>query len=231
MTQPSPPSTSLSDRVANGRWYFYVTVLTGGFLAALPFWHAARRLGRPSVQRLAWIYTAVDVFLFVLMALTPDRNPDGSSGNSTISTIGGMAVVAVVVIGCYQLVGLRREVYGGRRDDARLSSGDVLARAVATRQRRQDARKLREQDTGLARELGIGRPDLGRGYDDGGLVDLNTASAALIASVSGIEREHAEAVVAARSARGGSYIALGEVFIESALPSHVQDQLREHAVL
>lgn len=232
MTQQAPPSTtSLSDRVANGRWYFYVTVLTGGFLAALPFWHAAQRLRRPSVQRLAWIYTAVDVFLVVLMALTPDRNPDGSSGNSTISTIGGMAVVAVVVIGCYQLVGLRREVYGGRRDDARLSSADVVARAVATRQRRQDARRLHEQDPGLARELGIGRPDLGRGYDDGGLVDLNTASAALIASVSGIDREHADAVVAARSARGGTYLAVAEAFIETDLPSHVQDQLREHAIV
>ena len=222
---------SFSDRLANGRWYFYVTVFTAGFLAALPFWHAARRLDRPSVRRLAWIYTAVGGFLVVLMALTPEPNPDGSSGNATISTIGGLAVVAVVVIACYQLVGLRREVYDGRRNDVRTSSADVMARAVATRQRRQDARRLHEEDPALARELGIGRPDLGRGYDDGGLVNINTASASLIATVSGIDSEHADAVVAARSARGGTYIALGEVFIEAHLPSHVQDQLREHAVL
>ncbi|MDK3258542.1 helix-hairpin-helix domain-containing protein [Blastococcus capsensis] len=247
MTQPSPPSswqhaahaggsaqgsgtTSLADRLANGRWYFYVTVFTAGFLAALPFWHAAQRLGRPSVRRLALIYTAVGAFLVVLMALTPEPNPDGSSGNSTISTIGGMAVVAVVVIGCYQLVGLRREVYG-RGNGVRMSSADVVARAVATRQRRQEARRLHETDPALARELGIGRPDLGRGYDDGGLVDLNTASAALIATVSGIDREHADAVVAARSARGGTYLTVAEAFIEAHLPSHVQDQLREHAVV
>lgn len=248
MNQPSPPSfpqratyaggpaqaggtTSLADRLANGRWYFYVTVFTAGFLAALPFWHAARRLDRPSVRRLALIYTAVGAFLVVLMALTPESNPDGSSGNSTISTIGGMAVVAVVVIACYQLVGLRREVYEGLRDRVPTSSADVLARAVATRQRRQEARRLHETDPALARELGIGRPDLGRGYDDGGLVDLNTASASLIATVSGIDREHADAVVAARSARGGTYIALGEVFMEAHLPSHVQEMLREHAVV
>ncbi|WP_324273568.1 hypothetical protein [Blastococcus brunescens] len=124
MNQQSPPSsrqfeahaggpaqgstTSVPGRFANGRWYFYVTVFTAGFLAALPFWHAARRLDRPSVRRQAWIFTAAGAFLVGLMALTPEANPDGSSGNSTVSTIGGMAVVTVVVIACYQLVGLRR---------------------------------------------------------------------------------------------------------------------------
>ncbi|MGY2065607.1 helix-hairpin-helix domain-containing protein [Blastococcus sp. SYSU DS0619] len=247
MTQQSPPLTqqpaayagasahgstkSLADRLANGRWYFYVTVFSAGFLAGLPFWHAAQRLGRSSVRRLAWIYTAAGAILVVLMALTPAPDPDESSGNSTISTIGGMAVVAVVVIACYQLVGLRREVYEGRRNAVPTSSADVLARAVATRQKRQDARRLHEQDSALARELGIGRPDLGRGYDDGGLVDLNTASAALIVTVSGIDREHADAVVEARAARGGTFLTVAEVFIEAHLPSHVQDQLREHAVV
>jgi len=46
----------------------------------------------------------------------------------------------------------------------------ALAAAIACRQRRQQARQLLANDPGLARELRIGRPDLPRDYDDGGLV-------------------------------------------------------------
>jgi len=49
------------------------------------------------------------------------------------------------------------------------------------RARRADARRLAAVDPPLARELGIGRPNLRRGLDDGGLVELNTAPAAVIA--------------------------------------------------
>jgi len=234
--QPPPHSSdtaggsSAAQRLAAGGWYFAVTIFTAGFLAAVPFWHAAGRLGRPAVRRLALIYTGIDAFLVVLMALTPDQKPDGSSGNSTISTIGGMTVMAVVVIACLQLRGLRREVYG--RPGTRPAGADpAVARALAARQRRTESRTLRAKDPALARELGIGRPDLDREYDDGGLVDLNTAPALLIASVAGIDREHAEAITAARTARGGTYFNLDEVFVDVSLPPYVQEQLREHAVV
>jgi DNA uptake protein ComE-like DNA-binding protein len=82
----------------------------------------------------------------------------------------------------------------------------------------------------LRRELGAGRPDLGRGYDDGGLIDLNTAPAALIAEVCGIDLTHAEKIVAGREARGGTFFNIGEVLVEVPLPPHVQDQLRERGI-
>jgi hypothetical protein len=234
--RPGPPSGAAAPgpvggaQPATGRWYFVITVLTFGFLAAVPFWHAARRLGRPAVGRLALIYTAINAFMLVLMSLTPERNPDGSSGNPTISTIGGMTVVAVVVVGCIQLRGLRREVYA-LPPVVPTSADPVVARALAARRRRTEARELRANDPALARDLGIGRPDLGRGYDDGGLVDLNTAPAALIAEVSRIDQQHAEAITAARTARGGTFFNLGEVFVDVNLPPHVQEQLREHALV
>lgn len=51
---------------------------------------------------------------------------------------------------------------------------------MQARARRDQARSLRANDPAVARELGIGLDlglDLGRGYDDGGPVDLNTAPA------------------------------------------------------
>ena len=86
------------------------------------------------------------------------------------------------------------------------------------------------RDPALRQDLGIGRPDLGRDYDDGGLIDVNTAPAAVIAGVCGIDVPYADAIVAGRTARGGSYYNLGELLVEVPLPPHVQEQLRERAV-
>ncbi len=216
--------------LARGGWYFAVPILTAGLLAAVPFWHAARRLGRPAVRRLALVYTALDAFLVVLLVLTPDPDPDGSPGNAAVSTITGLVILAVVIVGCTQLRGLRREVHG-RPDAVSTSADPAVARALAARRRRTEARDVRAADPTLARELGIGRPDLGRGFDDGGLVDLNTAPAPVIAAVCGIDPAHADAIVAARTARGGTWLALGEVLVDVDLPPYVQEQLREHAVV
>ena len=47
---------------------------------------------------------------------------------------------------------------------------------------RREARRLQQDNPVLAQELKIGRPDLPRGYDDGGLVDVNHVPAAILAS-------------------------------------------------
>src|SRR5689334_6441971 len=101
---------STARRWPHGVWYFVVTVLSFGALAAIPFWHAAIRLRRPRVRGLAVLYTLADVALFVLLALAPSR-PDGTSSNSALSTIAGLLVFAIVIAGCIQLGPLRREVY------------------------------------------------------------------------------------------------------------------------
>jgi heme/copper-type cytochrome/quinol oxidase subunit 4 len=147
-----------AERPAKGTWYFLITVLTAGFLAAIPFWHAWSRLRSPAVRTLAVAYTAVDVFLVVLMALTPSPNPDGSSSNSAISTIGGFTVFAVVIVACLQLRGLRRQVYA-RSSVAPVIADPAVARALAGRQRRDEARQMWASDPALARELGVGRAD------------------------------------------------------------------------
>lgn len=234
MTQPqtserapaSPPTPG--ERLRNGGWYFAVPIFSAGFLAAIPFWHAANRLGRRDVRSLAWAYTLAGVYLVVLMALTPQR-ADGTSANETLSTIGGLSAVFLVIAGCVQLRSLRREVYSGG-GAAPVHRNPAVARALEARARREESRRLIARDPALRRDLGIGRPDLGRDYDDGGLIDVNTAPAAVIAQVCGIDLRDAEAIVAGRAARGGTYFNLGELLIEVPLPPHVQEQLRERAL-
>jgi hypothetical protein len=213
-----------------GVWYFLVTVLSAGLLAAVPFWHAWSRLRRPALRTLALIYTAIDVFLVVLLAITPERKPDGSSGNEVISTIGGFTVCAVLVVACIQLRGIRRAVYAGPRA-LPIDADPLVARALAARQRREEARRMWTSDPALARELGVGRPELRRGFDDGGLVDLNSVPAPVIAGVCGIDPAQAEAIVAARTARGGTFYNLGELFVDVPLPADVQGVLAERALI
>ena len=235
MTSPHPPvpatpsRPTAGERFRAGGWYIVLTICTAGFLAGVPFWHAAHRLGRAQVRTLALAYTAAGIYLVVLLALTPPQRADGTSGNETLSTIGGLSVVVVVVLACIQLRSLRREVYGGRGVVA-AHSDPAVARALGARARREETRQLIARNPGLQRDLGIGRPDLGRGYADGGLIDLNTAPAEVIARVADIDPADAAAIVAARTARGGSWFDLAELIDNVPLPSYAQEQLRERAV-
>src|SRR4051812_17137311 len=164
MTPPYPPvqatptAPTPAQRFRAGGWYFVLTILSAGFLAAVPFWHAASRLGRREVRTLALTYTAADIYLVVLMALTPPQHSDGSSGNEPMSTIGGLSVLFVVVLACIKLRSPRREVYGGRAVVA-AHSAPAVARALAAQARREEARQLLVREPALRRELGIGRPD------------------------------------------------------------------------
>ncbi|MEI4273419.1 hypothetical protein TEK04_16990 [Klenkia sp. LSe6-5] len=197
----------------------------------MPFWHAAQRLQRADVRRWAVVFTAVTVYLVVLMALTPEQNPDGTSGNPAISTLGGFSALTAAVVAVVRLNGLRREVYGGAVQPNRLVHADpAIAAVLAARQKRAEARDLLTRDRPMARELGIGRPDLGRGFDDGGLVDINGAPATVIAQRCDLTPAQVAAVVAARDGRAGSgWFTVDEVLIDVPLPSDVAERIRERA--
>ena len=84
----------------------------------------------------------------------------------------------------------------------------------------------------MARELRIGRPDLPRTYDDGGLVDLNSAPAEAIANTCGIEIAVATLIVNARAA-GITFTTIDDVFSFTehpvpALGPHPRPSGRDH---
>ena len=83
------------------------------------------------------------------------------------------------------------------------SSDDSVAAARQLRKQRQRARKLIAQDPQLAVQAGIGRPDLAGAHDDGGLVDINRASAEALAALPGISVSLADRIVATRHEVGG----------------------------
>ncbi|WP_053202842.1 hypothetical protein [Jiangella muralis] len=101
---------------------------------------------------------------------------------------------------------------------------------LAGRERRRQAREIVARDPAMAHELGIGRPDADRDYDDGGLVDLNNLGAGDLATALGWARETAEAFVVARDLRGG-YATTDEVAALSGLEPALLDRDAERVVL
>lgn len=235
---PSRPKTPgrRSFRVA-GRWYYLVVVGTAGLFAWVPFLHAATRVRTAKAALLAALFGTLDIAMYVLLGLTP-QDSQGHSANGTISTVGGLLAVGVVIVGCVLLPPLRRRAYESAPVTVSAPepvTGPVFDPAVqaalAARARREESRKLAANDPLLARELRIGRPDLARSYHDGGLVDLNSAPAAVIAKTCEIPAEVAAMIVDARDRRGEPFSTVDELFVLVDLPVNTWDRIRDRAVL
>ncbi|HEX5540523.1 MAG TPA: hypothetical protein VFX60_03005 [Micromonospora sp.] len=76
-----------------------------------------------------------------------------------------------------------------------------------------------------------GRLDQQRAYDDGGLVDLNSAPADTIAATCGIPVSAAELIVQAREVRGGAFSDVTEALTVAEIPVQLWDQVKDRAIL
>jgi hypothetical protein len=204
-----------------GGWYVFVVVLSLGILSFVPFVHAALRTRRPLMWLWAVLYTAAVITLF---NLTPQID------------IGGLAVSLMIVAAVHSLV-LRRQVWSGTADRRPAPADPVagttdpaVAAVLAARARRAEARGIAQRDPQMARELHIGRPDLRRAYDDGGLVDLNHAPAQAIAATCGIDLAVATLITDAR-ARGIPFASVDDVFSVVDVPYPLWDRIRDRAVV
>ncbi len=112
-------------------------------------------------------------------------------------------------------------------------AGDSNARAVAAASARRDLRqRAREQaaeDLLIARELRIGRPDLPRHYDDGGLVDVNHVPAQTLTALRGVTPQVAEHIVAVRE-RVGAFTSAEELAATAGLHPDLTPEIREYGI-
>jgi hypothetical protein len=79
----------------------------------------------------------------------------------------------------------------------------VLGEATRHLRARERARQILRTDPVLARELGIGRPDLHLEFNDGGLVDVNHVPVTVLNGLAGIDTQLAERIVSTRDSLGG----------------------------
>jgi hypothetical protein len=192
---------------------------------------AARRLRS---RALAWCGVVALVATVLALALT--AAPQGSA----LSATGGLLILVVLMGGGLALTFTVRErlVDPGRghrpRPGARPGPGagrvdPAVQEALARRARRLEARRILENDPALARELRIGRPDLPRRFDDGGLVDVNHVPIEVLAALPGLTGELAERIVTVRTERG-PFSYREELGAYADLPDALSDELAERLV-
>ncbi|WP_214103475.1 helix-hairpin-helix domain-containing protein [Acrocarpospora catenulata] len=104
----------------------------------------------------------------------------------------------------------------------------VLEQAKYRRQLRQEARELARRDPALAKELRVGRPDLPRQYDDGGLIDINHVPGRVLGTVPGLTPELVARILDARTT--ALFTSAEELSITLDLPVDLNDELTEYSV-
>ena len=140
-----------------------------------------------------------------------------------------LVAAATIGVGCVQQAHLRREIHSGAPPPEQDALDPALASALEARERRANARQIAERDPLLARDLKIGRPDLSRTFDDGGLVDLNSAPAEVVAEICGLSAATAEHLSSARPP--GGFMAVDDVFSLAEIPVTTWDVVRDRAVV
>jgi DNA uptake protein ComE-like DNA-binding protein len=220
MNQVRPPSRH--------RWWGLMPAYTFGFLGFVPILHAAITLRRRNL----WI-SAVAYFVAAAVggALVNSSPADGSGAGGTF---GSLIMIGTATFGTIQAMQLRDEVFGHQtqqRSAAPISVTDPAVQlALQGRARRTEARALARKDPALARELRIGRPDLPRQYDDGGLVDINTATPAVLCKHLGLSDADARLVVEARTALG-HYESPEDLVAMSQLPTRTFDAIKDWVIV
>jgi hypothetical protein len=107
-------------------------------------------------------------------------------------------------------------------------NAQAVAAANARRELRRQARE-QAQDVVLARELCIGRPDLPRHYDDGGLIDINHVAPTALTMLSGVTPEIAERIATLREQVGG-FSSAEELAATADLHPDLVPEIKEYGI-
>ena len=181
------------------RWWAIVPLLSGGLLSFVPFLRiaAARRRGSD------WIVVAgylLATFLCISLTGTSHHGTqDGSPfGPLIFLLITGAAVHTLVVTRTLSAPPASYPLPASYPAPA----FDPVTAARARIARREEVRQLVGSDPVLARELQVGRPDLTRQVDDGGLIDVNAVPEQVLIQHLQLTAAEAEAVLAARTHLG-----------------------------
>ena len=95
--------------------------------------------------------------------------------------------------------------------------------------RREQARRLAQEEPKVALEMGLGSGGVPDWYA-AGLVDVNHANAEVLAGLPCVDRELAERIVATRTELGAGFTSVDDLGMTLDLPADTVEQLRERTV-
>jgi hypothetical protein len=206
-----------------------VPIWSIGFLSFVPF--LAYAAGRRTRRDWAVFGGYVAATVVMIVALTA-----AGSDNAATAAVGGYIIALAGCAAVHAAILFRPSRYvppGGAPAPApapslspRQRNRAAVAQARDKIERRKSARHLVATNPALARDLMIGRPDLPRAYDDGGLVDVNHVPGAVLAQALGLAPGEVRDVLAARD-RLGRFTSADEVCAYTQLSPERVDELRD----
>ncbi|TDC60280.1 helix-hairpin-helix domain-containing protein [Actinomadura sp. GC306] len=218
MPPPRPPAQApYQDTVRSVVWAC-VPLMTFGYGTPFSFWYAAVRRRSWGLGAAAAGYGAGLATVMVLLA----------TDNPVLAVVGAFLWMLLWVAGAGHAFAVRSSVFPrGIPHDRR--NQHAIEVAKYRRSLRDQARALAAEDPALARELRIGRPDAPRTYDDGGLVDVNSAPPEIIAALPGMTPELVERVVRRREEQGG-FMSAEEMAVDADIPPDVLPQMADYTI-
>jgi DNA uptake protein ComE-like DNA-binding protein len=204
-------------RVRNGAGIVWALLpfLTLGFATPVVFGYAAfRRRTAPY-----WITASLYLVSFGVEYVSVDA-AEGTAGDAVF---GAVFLLNWLVATAHAFI-IRPRVF---RPESRFQTAVDLAEY--RRELRQQAREAMAADPAMAWELHIGRPDLPRKYDDGGLIDVNHVPPQVLASLPGMTPYLANRVAQVREQLGG-FTSVEEMSVLAQLPPALAPQIGEYAV-
>ncbi|SCG65012.1 AfsR/SARP family transcriptional regulator [Micromonospora zamorensis] len=225
--QPSPFAVDQPRRERHPlpTWVSATATVLGSLLPLLSFgtgtWlvmlvYAVRRRSR--WLGLAAVGYLLDATLMVVMMATDDLEQEDSAGEAFL----WLGVLCLCwLVGTAHVVLLNRWVWERITGRPRVAQ----AREEDRRIRREQARNLLHRYPSARLEFAIGRPDLPRAFDDGGLVDINAVPDHVLATLPGLTDAQRRQVAMDRWVRG-PYASMEELAARCPLPLAVVDGLR-----
>lgn len=202
-------------------WIGTAIVLSMGCLGYLTWAVVAvfayqRRSWAHGVAALGYLAFSTASFVAILTDPTLNTGEPSSDTRAVLFTIGCLIpmVVGAVHAGVLCFTTVQRSALEG----------------IERRIRRDQALQIAYWKPTIARELLIGRPDLPRQFDDGGLVDINAVPGYVIAALPGVTPYMAQSIVADRQFRG-RFASVDDLVTRGLLPHKVADLLRDRLIV
>jgi DNA uptake protein ComE-like DNA-binding protein len=148
----------------------------------------------------------------------------GIAQKGTLSGIAGAIIIVTWVVGMIHAALIRTSV--SRQLD--LVDTSELKRAQKELDRREYGRQLLKTNPSLARQLGVGRPDVA-GSDSFGLIDVNHAGRTGLVMLPGLTEQNAQKILDYRN-NGGSFVSVEDLVMYLDLPQTTIGPLGDTAV-
>jgi hypothetical protein len=223
--QPGGPHTASPPP----KWLWALPVFSCGLLSFVPPIVIAAKLKQPRPWQLAGALTVAWLLSVAFMSSQPE-------GADNIWTNSGALLYLAAWIGgvVFGLVMGPKLDWSPRMSSVVAPSYDpnpaAIAGVQAARRKREEAREMARRDPQMARDLRIGRPDLPRRYDDGGLVDMNSVPEETMTRWLGLSVAQSAQVVEARQQLSRFEHVEDLVNLASLEPS-TYDQVKDRIIL